>query len=43
MLKYEPCIKHKELHDKEQNIYTVFFYFYVLKDIFHEFVTKGSS
>ena len=27
MLKYEPCIKHKELHDKEQNIYTISFIF----------------
>ena len=43
MLKYEPCIKDKELHDKEQNIYTNFFYFYVLKYIFHKFVTKENS
>ena len=33
LLKYEPRIKDKELHDKEQKIYTTFFYFYVLKEL----------
>ena len=32
-LKYEPRIKDKELHDKEQKIYTNFFYFYILKEL----------
>ena len=31
--KYEPCIKDKKLHEKEQKIYTNFFYFYVLKEL----------
>ena len=33
LLKYEPLIKDKELHDKEHKIYTNFFYFYVLKEL----------
>ena len=33
LLKYEPRIKDKELHDKEQKIYTNLFYFYVLNKL----------
>ena len=36
LLKYEPHINDKELHDKEQKIYTNFFHFYVLKELFSE-------
>ena len=36
LLKYEPHINDKELHDKEQKIYTIFFHFYVLKELFSE-------
>ena len=32
-LRYEACIKDKKLDDKEQNIDTNFFYFYVLKEL----------
>ena len=31
LLNYEPYIKDKELYDKEQKVYTNFFYIYVLK------------
>ena len=33
LLKYERCIKDKQLYGKEQKIYTNFFYFYVLKEL----------
>ena len=31
LLKYEPCVKDKELQHREQKIYTNFFHFYILK------------
>ena len=47
LLKYEPCIKDKKLHDEEEKIYSNFFYFYILKELspknFHKFGTKGDS
>ena len=47
LLKHEALIKNKELHDKEQTLYTNFFYSYVLKNFhlkfFHIFSTKGNS
>ena len=33
LIKYEPYINDKQLHVKEQKIYTNFFYFYVLKEL----------
>ena len=33
LLRYETCIKDKELHDKEQKIYINLFHFYVLKEL----------
>ena len=50
LLKYEPGIKDKELYDKEQKIYTVFFiiiFFFALKEfspeIFPKVLTEGNS
>ena len=42
LLKYEPRIKDKEPHHKEQKIYTNFFYFTLHLKFFHNFLSKGN-
>ena len=46
LLKYEPCIKDKEPHDKEQKIYTTLFLRFkrtFTQNFFIKLLTKGNS